>query len=635
MQGVRYRTDIDGLRAIAVGVVVAFHMGVPLSQAGFIGVDVFFVLSGFLITGILAGEADELGTLRLGRFYTRRIRRLLPASTLTVLATMAASFALLSALSWRLIAETSTAAALYVSNIFFAQQSDNYFAADVQNNPLLHFWSLAVEEQFYIVWPLLILVLSRFSSRVRILGLGAVAVASLIHSIILTEAATPWAYYSPLSRAWEFAAGGLVALLLPLGIKHASALVREIVAWSGLALIGGSLLFITEQTPFPGVAAIPTVLGTCLVIVAVVAEKSPLGIILRSWPMQQIGALSYSWYLWHWPFLVIGQAYLNDTRPATRILLAAASLGVAAITHHLIENPVRFAKTLVRAERPNWIMAGAMIAVVLVASFGMVRSADNELAQPEFSDLVVAQDDVPRLAGKGCDVADIDYLLSECSGGSPDASKTIVVLGDSHAQMWTPTLEALADELDFHFTVHILGGCNVAGVQAQVTASYCTEVQARNVEIVDALDADAVLVSHISTNILDVPEQEWIDGIDEFLTAMDQRDVEVAWVHDGPGLSRDPIECVATKGEAACTEPVEELVRVSERLRRVETPTLVAHAAFAYVPIEVLCNDETCPLRSDGIFVFRDDDHVSATYATALAPQFRPFIAAVLNAGVR
>lgn len=627
-----YRKDIDGLRAIAVLLVVAFHAGIPFFDSGFVGVDVFFVLSGFLITGILSKEADDRGTVRLGRFYTRRLRRLLPASSITVLVTMLASFLLISALSWRQVAETSAAAALYASNLFFAREANDYFAADAETNPLLHFWSLAVEEQFYIVWPLLILGLSRFGSKVRLGGLAALTVASFVHSVMLTSAATPWAYYSPLSRAWEFSIGGILALALPAGLSKLSAMTREAVAWTGLALVLGSLFVIGPTTPFPGVAALPTVIGTCLAIVAMVDDRGPLGRVLLSWPFQQLGALSYSWYLWHWPFLVVGQLALGSTAPALRITLAAASLLVAAASYYLVEKPVRFAPRLTASHAPNWAMAGITIVALLGASLALDRRAEAVLASPDFADLIVARDDVPNVLGNDCNAPTVAELAERgCGGGNNDASQTVLVLGDSHAEMWTPTLDALSTELDFRYVVHILGGCNVVGATPPISVEACRRVQNQNLEIVDELQPDAVIVSHFATNADDTGRDEWIDGLDAFLTELDARDITVGWIHDAPSFSEDPVACVSRRDEVDCTESAEEATALAVRLRDRETPSLEAFNAVTIDPTTFMCDADVCPLRSNGVFHFRDAHHVAATHARSLAPQFSPFVSALLS----
>lgn len=626
----KHRRDIDGLRAVAVTLVVAFHAGIPFFQAGFVGVDVFFVLSGFLITGILVREADERGTVRLGRFYTRRLRRLLPASTLTVVATLIASALLVSALSWKVLSRTAIAAAAYASNLYFGQEAGNYFAESSESNPLLHFWSLAVEEQFYIVWPLLIAALARFSPRVRTATLTLITVASFVHSVMLANAATPWAYYSPLSRAWEFGAGGLLAIALPTGLAIKSIAAREVLAWGGLAMAGSSLLFIGPQTPFPGVAAIPTVLGTCLVIAASVGDESPLGRILGSWPFQQLGALSYSWYLWHWPVLVIGMVTLGTTAPAVRIALVLLSLPIAAASYYLLEKPVRFAKPLVAAHRPNWAMAGVLIVIMVGGAFALDRAADAELDNPEFAALVEAREDVPVHLAFGCNLGDVEFLADTCSGGSSESEQTILVLGDSHAEMWTPMLEELSDELGFRYVIHILGGCNVVGVQPSIAVDACRRVQSQNFEVIDELQPDAVFVSHFADNAEKVSSAEWQSGLEEFLTEAEARDIPVGWVHDAPTIPLDPVECAARRNIEACTPTAAESTALAADLREWEASILDRPGVITINPVDFMC-DETCPLISDGTFNYRDNHHITASYAAELAPDFEAFLTDLLT----
>ncbi|MEL7155629.1 MAG: acyltransferase, partial [Actinomycetota bacterium] len=226
-QSSAHRVDIDGLRAIAVALVVAFHIRFPGFEGGFIGVDMFFVISGFLITGILAGEYQRHDTVRLGRFWARRIRRLLPASTTTLLVTVIASFLLLSPIAQETTARTALYAAAYIPNVFLAIDSADYFASDISGNPLVHFWSLAVEEQFYLAWPVVMLGLSALAARLRqprvvLVGLALITVVSFAHSVQLTNEASTWAYYSPFSRAWEFAVGGVLAIAAPEAGKRLS-----------------------------------------------------------------------------------------------------------------------------------------------------------------------------------------------------------------------------------------------------------------------------------------------------------------------------------------------------------------------------------------------------------------------------
>lgn len=374
-----HRADIGALRAVAVLLVVAFHARLPLFGNGFVGVDVFFVVSGFLITGLLVGEYGERDEIRLGRFYTRRIRRLLPASSLTALGTLALTLLALPRDTWSAIGRSALAAALYVSNLFFGAELTSKTRAEIEPAPLEHFWSLAVEEQFYLVWPLVVLGLCRATSsalrqRGLLAGIGAITIASFAHSVLLVEAGSVWGYYSPLSRAWEFGAGALLAVVFPLGVRGLGDAARQLIAISGLVLVGSSLLT-ADPGSFPGLGALPVVLGTAAVLFAAVDDQSPLGFVAGLAPVQWLGNLSYSWYLWHWPLLVIGQRAIGSESIAVRGLLVLVSLLIAEASYRFVENPIRHHPALVASLRSN-----VLLAIGLASIGGLAALAVSALA---------------------------------------------------------------------------------------------------------------------------------------------------------------------------------------------------------------------------------------------------------------
>ncbi len=314
-----FRPDIEGLRAVAVLAVVLFHAEVPGLAGGFVGVDVFFVISGFLITGLLWREANSTGTVRLRNFYGARARRLLPASALVGVFTLIASAVLLPPLQARTVMGDGIASALYVSNYRFALQGVDYFAGMPPPSPFQHYWSLGVEEQFYLVWPALILgtawLIRRARRRTRtqatssqrpyLMVLALVALTSFALSLVMTHLMPSVAFFGLPTRAWQLAIGGLVALTartwqrLPL---RAAA----ITGWAGLGVIVLACTLLSPATPYPGTAALAPTLGTALVIGAGCAAPSQgCGRLLGLSPMQAIGRVSYSWYLWHWPVLMI------------------------------------------------------------------------------------------------------------------------------------------------------------------------------------------------------------------------------------------------------------------------------------------------------------------------------------------
>ncbi|MFL6178059.1 MAG: SGNH hydrolase domain-containing protein [Ornithinibacter sp.] len=405
----RFRGDIEGLRALAVVLVVAFHAGVGAVTGGFVGVDVFFVLSGFLITGLLVDEMARTGTISLGDFYARRVRRLLPLATLVLAATAAATYALVPPIDRKGVAGDIIGSALWSANWRFAAESTQYMA-DTDKSPVLHYWSLAVEEQFYLVWPLLLLLLVGTTGlalrawpvvlRRIALALGVVIVASLWLSWKQTDATSPFAYFGLHTRAWELGVGAALALarpLLPMLTRRAA----EGAALLGVAMVLGSALAMDESTPFPGTAATVPVLGTALLIAA--GARLPDGVVSStlSRPVPRyVGRVSYAWYLWHWPVLVLatatwGEETFGDDGTATSraswsvvALAVAISFVLAAASHHLVEQPLRKVRFLTVSRRRSLVAGGVLVATSLAASVALVVSVpasgeDSTVAAPQ------------------------------------------------------------------------------------------------------------------------------------------------------------------------------------------------------------------------------------------------------------
>src|SRR5215217_6727615 len=365
----RFRADVEGLRAVGVVAVVAYHAELGPVRGGFVGVDVFYVLSGFLITGLLWEELDGTGRLRFGAFYARRARRLLPAAVLVLLVTLVASSLWLSLLQVPVVARDAAAAALYVANYRFALQRTDYLA-DASPSPLQHYWSLGVEEQFYLLWPVLLLVVFVAGRRLRTpSSAGAVAVlalagaGSLALSLRLTAVSEPWAFFSLPTRAWELAAGGLVALSAST-LRRLPGVAAATLGWLGLEAIAWSITRFSAATPFPGAAALFPVGGTAA---GFAAPRLGPGRVLGWRPLQAAGKLSYSWYLWHWPLLILAPVVAGHAlRLGQRLGLAAASGLLALATVKLVEDPVRFSPRL-RARPSRSLALGAGLTAVTTA----------------------------------------------------------------------------------------------------------------------------------------------------------------------------------------------------------------------------------------------------------------------------
>jgi peptidoglycan/LPS O-acetylase OafA/YrhL len=523
-----FRRDLEGLRGVAVLAVVLFHAGVPFLPGGYVGVDVFFVLSGFLITGLLWGELERAGRVSLRRFWARRARRLLPVALLVVLVTAVAAHVLLPPLRARAVHGDALAAALYAGNWAFALQSTDYLADTGATSPLLHFWSLGVEEQFYLAWPLVVVLAASGGlrrgapSRARTLvAVGGVAVVSFALCVRLTEQAQPWAFFSLHTRAWELAAGAALALLVPQA-RRLPPLAAAVLGWTGLLAVLTAAVAIDTSTAFPGTAALLPVLGAgALVAAGCRPGAHGPAVLLDTAALRLAGRLSYSWYLWHWPVLVLAAEVAGPLDLPARLALVAASGLLAAVTLRQLEDPVRQSAAL--SARPGQVLAGALAltaaaAALLVAAPALLPTPSGAVAQaplpvalptpdptpdatkgaagpgpaptpqedtveravrtavqqgvgvvevprnvtPALED---AHDDQARPFRDGCHVRFLETRLPPCVYGDPASPTTVALIGDSHATHWFPALETAAAARGWRLLAHGKSTCPPLGLR--------------------------------------------------------------------------------------------------------------------------------------------------------------------------
>ncbi len=381
-----FRPDIEGLRAVAVVVVVLFHARIAVFAGGFVGVDVFFVLSGFLITRLLLREVASTGTISLRRFWARRARRLLPASCVVVVATVLASQVLLSPIAQRPLATDAIAASGFVLNFVFASRLGDYFASQLGRtpSPLLHFWSLAVEEQFYLFWPLALLGLRRRPRRYRRLVtvmMIAVALVSFWACVWMTRAHPTGAFYLLPARMWELAIGGLVAVG-GTAWRLVSPTARAVAAWIGVAGIATAVVTFDGSIAFPGTAALLPVLGTALIVVSGGSDAAPFAplVVLRHPALQWIGRRSYAIYLWHWPALVLAEAKWGPLSLGQRFAAIGVALLLSAASLRLVEDPVRHSAWVAARPGRGLALGASLCATVLVTgtiSLALPRQLDS------------------------------------------------------------------------------------------------------------------------------------------------------------------------------------------------------------------------------------------------------------------
>ena len=498
----RARAEITALRACAVLLVVLYHLWPGRLPGGYIGVDVFFVISGFLITSHLLRESTTTGRIDLARFWARRARRLLPAAYLVLAATSVAVVAWLPVSSWQQNFRQIIASTLYVQNWVLAADSVDYLASDADPAAAQHYWSLSIEEQFYLVWPLLILAATvwaarRASSPIRATwwAIGVPTVASLLFSLWITQENPPAAYFVTPARAWQFGAGGLLALFLAGRASHVPrranptanpalrSLVPTVVSWSGFAVLLWCGLTYDETTPFPGTAAILPVAAT----VAIIAAAEPLGRfspapLMRWRPVGFFGDISYSLYLWHWPPIVILPVVLGHKMGfEARVLVLVGAILAAAATKRWVEDPVRFTSRPVLRRPLTALVATVAGAAVLVAGAWIGRDTavaventqqavadavlkdapecfgaaamdpENPCSNPELAGTMVpapaaARRDWPTYP-RVLRPASPAPTLADCTFGKVDDPSIphVVLIGDSHAQVLMTALEQLAE----------------------------------------------------------------------------------------------------------------------------------------------------------------------------------------------
>jgi peptidoglycan/LPS O-acetylase OafA/YrhL len=360
----RYRADIDGLRAVSILLVVAYHAQPWLVRGGFIGVDIFFVISGFLITRIILSEA-KAGTFSSLAFYARRVRRIFPALIVVLATTYLIGWIILLPDGFALLGKSTAAGVAFVSNLFQLNQT-GYFAPDAAENPLLHLWSLGIEEQFYIFWPLLLVLL--LGSKYRRIRIAAIAAASFGLSLLIFLGLKEWSFYSPLPRAWELLAGGLLASSQVEGVARQSSPLREnLLSAAGLAAIIGAAAALNKESLFPGAWALLPVLGAVLIIIA--PNSTVNRVLLSSRAMVAIGLISYPLYLWHWPLLSYLGIIRNGVPNAIEIwAVVIVAFILAWLTYRFVEIPLR---------RQPKAVAGLSFALLAVGLAGIATAANS------------------------------------------------------------------------------------------------------------------------------------------------------------------------------------------------------------------------------------------------------------------
>jgi peptidoglycan/LPS O-acetylase OafA/YrhL len=680
---VGFRPDIEGLRAIAVTLVVLSHAGVAGLAGGYVGVDVFFVISGFLITTLLVKELTRSGRISLAGFYARRAVRLLPASTVVLVATVAASWQWLPPTRFKSISLDGLFSTFYGINWRLAYEGVQYLNADAAPSPLQHFWSLAVEEQFYLVWPLLLLIFAMTWMRrgkpgrlPLIIALCAVVVVSLTVSVTQTTSSAPWAYFGAHTRAWELGAGALVAMAAS-RLTRVPKPVSAAVTWTGVLAVLAAAVIFDEQTAFPGYAAALPVLGSAAIIAGgCAAPRRGAAVLLGTWPFQQIGKYSYSWYLWHWPVLMIAPVALHR-HPTLKLNLAlgVGSLLIAIASYHLVENPVR-TRSWIKARKWRGLGLGLTLsasaaALALIAGLftpalrtgGAAADAEQAVASAsdpaaELRKLVAAsvslrelpsnvtpkiedaKNDLPRPYADHCH---IDYVHTEadnpCMYGDPNGTETVYLLGDSHGGHWFPAMDALAKEHHWKLATRTKSACQAPSVlvyNGVLKRQYDECVQWRD-KVLDEIVRTKPLLVVMSSNggdsggLVDENNHPIDQGPDRdqlwakawtttFEKIKQSPRTKMVMIADTPWPQGDAAECVAAHSTdlTACRRSVAKAI-VEPKRRALVAQAAAAEGVTVVDPTPWFCL-KTCPAVIGNILVWKDNSHISTAFSLMLAP---------------
>jgi peptidoglycan/LPS O-acetylase OafA/YrhL len=671
------RPDVQGLRAVAVALVILDHAGVSWLRGGFIGVDVFFVVSGFLISSLLLHEATSTGRVRIAFFYGRRARRILPAATVVLVATSVFAAVELSMTRVTQIVDDVRWAAFFAANVHFAQLGTDYFEQDRALSPVQHYWSLAVEEQFYLVWPVLLSLVVVLASRRKVEVVAALVaaawVASLIWSLVLTPRSPTESYFSSGTRAWELATGALLAMggnLLP----YVPRMGRQVLAGVGLVAVLVAAISYDSTTPFPGWRALLPVLGTAAILAA--GSRGAVGAarVLTLPPLQYLGNISYSLYLWHWPVLVLGVVYVGASRSRAETLkLLAAILVLSVISYHAVENPLRRSRgPVLRGRRALALWPVALTAVLVGCAWsgahatsafearvaGQQTHVDAPMPTPGSGSvrrrprpirqrlagalhLVDSKSPIPfplvNLDGLHEDVWQFrfkcysswdDVEHDVCPTGESHAP-TVVVYGDSHAGMWVPALKRLSRRDDYRLVPFVKVGCAPFDVeQTHRGAAYpeCPAFRRWAMRRIAALHPDVVLLAYRGLFAVQPAsgqsvETAWTNGVSSVVRRLLRVTPEVKVISDITSLQFSPADCITEPDStmSSCLTREAEVTRRGNTLTRRTVEPLGAR--FVDVT-DLVCLRRRCPLVVDQVVTYRDDSHISVTWSDIITDEF-------------
>ena len=677
-----YRADLEALRGLAILLVVAYHAGVPALAGGFVGVDVFFVLSGYFTARLLVQEYGATGSVNLLRFWGRRAMRLLPALLVVVVATLAAAWLIWAPIDRAGVADTARAVLSGRANDAFARNAVNYFGN--ANSPFLHMWSLGVELQVALFGPAFVFALAvlggwrppvpgdehehRLSSLVRGVPLGLVIVGALSLGIAIwsTSVNPSWAFFATPARAWEFVAGALLAIALPAGSSITEPDGTRGRGWwvqaVGLAVIIFAALHYDRSTPYPGTAAMLPVLGALAVIAGGIRGRGVLT--ADDGPVRALGwfgQLSYSWYLWHWPMVVAGAVLVPTIGVWGRLAWSAAALVPAWLTYHWVERPMR-ERGGESATRTRWLPAVALAACLILAlgAGAMRQAAQRRVAQTDQRALAAAR--VDRMA-HDCWDREASRAVTTCVFGDPNGAATVALFGDSHAEHWLAAFDRLGRERGWRVVLLVKGGCAVADAPELIDSRStrwgreCASYRAAALRALIALDPDVAVLSSYDEYVTrgvgpssDVAGEgrispvAWERGLRSTYARLAGAGVPVVAIRGTPYPGFDVPACLSRRAARlpmanGCQYVRDEALHRSARAAQHAAVRDVSARGLPVAAIDMageVCSARECGVMRSGRVVFTDGNHLTASFTRLAAGAVSARLdAALAGIGVR
>ena len=628
----QYRSDIDGLRAIAVMLVVLYHFGFSDITGGFVGVDVFFVISGFLITQILSKQISE-GTFSFKEFYVRRIKRLMPAMLVMVGVSFALFSFILAPNDYQMFSRSIIWVSMYLANIFYWKEYGGYFAGDTQEAPILHTWSLAVEEQFYLVWPIFLIVAYKYIGKVKTLWLAVIGtIAMLVFSEVATKVTIGAAYYLLPTRAYELMIGAVLALSwshMPVTSKRTN----DILSLIGISLILFSAFTLSKFDSFPGFNALYPTIGTALLLFTGKTNSGVVNNLISNKLFVFIGLVSYSLYLWHWPMIVYFNYTGTELEFFGKLGLVALAIGVAYLSYRFVETPFRFYKgtdkaVVIKAYAiPSVVLIGLSSLVVLYNGFPSRYS--EEIAKMDKAlnthSNVIRGECHSSLAGAE------SKPVKNCLLGDKEGSKKGILIGDSHANHYTGLLDVLAKNESLSIQDHTLDRCPpINGLywgKSEYKARKCKARNDLNQSYITEREFDFVVLAASWPNersmmVFDDKKGEFVSGPEVVSILSEQIDKTIGYYHD---LGMEVIVLTDTPFiiEEKPNCPLKKAM--FNQNRKCVTPdspnhfldSLLRHIRGRYPkmniiePRDIICNKGECALEIDGVPLYRDQDHLN------------------------